>query len=608
MTPTGAGASHVRGGRAGRRPTWLVGAALLTIVVLLGTNSGIAPPSVAAAVTGDPVIGAAGDIACDPANSNFNGGNGTSQNCHQLATSQLLGGGLAAVLPLGDNQYYCGGLDAFLGSYDHDWGTVKSITRPAVGNHEYLTSGGTGCNSSNQGAAGHFGYFGAAAGTPGSGYYSYDIGTWHLIALNSNCGDAGGCSSTSPQGQWLAADLAAHQNVCTLAYWHIPLFSSGGRASSNSKAFWTQLYAAGADVILTGHDNIYERFARQTPTGVADPIAGIREFVVGTGGANHTSLASTFANSEVRNATTYGVLKMTLHPGSYDWQFVPEAGATFTDSGSETCVGAGSADLIPPTTPTGLAATATGPDRINLAWTASIDNVGVTGYRIWRDGAVLTSVSLSPTSFLDTGLQPGSTHTYTVDAFDAAGNHSPPSAPATATTTPGGTPTPTPAPAPTPSPGQTTTFTLAAAADAYVYESSPTTNYGTNAALRADGSPIMRSYLRFDLAAVSGTIVRATLRMYANSSQSTGLEAHRSTNVSWTESGVTYANAPPFDAPILGTSGQLTAGTWSSIDVSAAASGGGSVTLVLLTTSVTQVSLASGEAANWPQLVVQTTP
>ncbi|HEY4634843.1 MAG TPA: hypothetical protein VIH00_13085, partial [Candidatus Limnocylindrales bacterium] len=290
-------------------------------------------PASVLADAGDPVIAAAGDIACDPASSSFNDGNGTSNNCHMQATAALLSPDLAAVLPLGDNQYYCGSLDAFLASYDLSWGAAKAISRPAVGNHEYLTHGGsggsTGCDDTNAGAAGHFAYFGQAAGSPGAGYYSFDVGAWHLIALNSNCSSAGGCGSTSPQGRWLAADLAANPAVCTLAYWHIPLFSSGGRASSNSKSFWTQLYAAGADVVLSSHDHIYERFARQTPSGQADPVAGIREFVVGTGGANHTSMSTVKPNSEVRDSTTYGVLRLTLHATSYDWQFVPEAGGTF---------------------------------------------------------------------------------------------------------------------------------------------------------------------------------------------------------------------------------------------------------------------------------------
>jgi len=289
----------------------------------------------AAATASDPVVAAAGDIACDPTSSNFHGGNGTTNNCRQKYTSDLLvDPAIAGVLLLGDNQYYCGGYQAYLQSYDRSWGRVKSITRPAPGNHEYYTASGTDCAPA---AAGYYRYFGAAAGDPSKGYYSYDIGSWHFIVLNSECTDVGGCSPTSPQGRWLRADLAAHTNLCTLAYWHIPLFSSGGRASSRYRTFWDALYAADADIVLNGHDHIYERFAPQRPDGTADPARGVREFVVGTGGSNHTSLSTVFANSEVRNSSTYGVLRLTLHPTGYDWRFVPEAGKTFSDSGTGQC-------------------------------------------------------------------------------------------------------------------------------------------------------------------------------------------------------------------------------------------------------------------------------
>ena len=405
---------------------------LIELIWLSPNSSRLNKEMTVALAASDPVIAAAGDIACDPTNSSFNGGNGSSSSCHQKYTSDLLvNAGLAAVLPLGDNQYYCGGYQAFLQSYDLSWGRVKAITHPVVGNHEYLTSGGTGCTSANGGAAGHFNYFGAAAGQPGKGYYSYDIGAWHLIALNSNCGDAGGCSSGSPQGQWLEADLAAHSNICTLAYWHIPLFSSGGRASSNTQSFWQVLYNHNADLILAGHDHIYERFAPQTPSGTRDTTRGIREFIVGSGGANHTSLATIFANSEVHNVDTYGILKLTLHPTSYDWQFVPEAGKTFTDSGTTFCHGQTS-DITPPTTPANLVANPVAPGQVNLTWTASTDNVGVVGYQVFRDNVQIATTSTS--SFSDTGVQPQTTHSYKVVAFDAGGNFSAASNIASATT------------------------------------------------------------------------------------------------------------------------------------------------------------------------------
>ena len=411
------------------------------VAVLLGVAlSGLAASATARsapdfpAVGPDPVIAAAGDIACDPSSSNFNGGLGSSSSCRMKYTSDLLvNTGLSGVLLLGDNQYYCGGYTAFVQSYDLSWGRVKPITYPAVGNHEYLTSGGTDCNSANAGATGYYTYFGAAAGDPAKGYYSYDIGTWHLIALNSQCSTAGGCGATSAQGIWLRADLAAHPNYCTLAYWHIPLFSSGGRANNNTRSFWDALYAADADIVLTGHDHTYERFAPQTPTGAADPVRGIRQWVVGTGGANHTSFASGAANSELYNDRTFGVLRLTLHPMTYDWQFVPEAGASFSDSGTTACHG-NQNDTTPPAAPTNLGATATSPSAIALTWTAATDDIGISGYRVYRDGGEIAPVTT--TSYNDTGVQPSTTHTYTVVAVDGGGNVSPHSNAATASTPP----------------------------------------------------------------------------------------------------------------------------------------------------------------------------
>ncbi len=295
----------------------------------------VPPPS-------DPVLVAAGDIACDPLNSNFLGGLGNSNNCRQKAVSDLIvaDSQVSAVAVLGDVQYYCGGAAAFAASYDLSWGRFRTLTRPAVGNHEYIpsssTTPATDCDPTGQGA-GYFGYFGALAGAPNQGYYSYNLGTWHIIVLNSNCPQAGGCAPGTPQHTWLQADLAANPVACTLAYWHIPLWSSGGRAAQNTATLMQRLYNAGVEVVLTGHDHTYERFAPQNATGGLDLTNGIRAFVVGTGGSNHTTIPSIAANSEVRNADTFGVLRLTLHPGSYDWRFVPEPGKTFTDSGTSAC-------------------------------------------------------------------------------------------------------------------------------------------------------------------------------------------------------------------------------------------------------------------------------
>jgi hypothetical protein len=287
---------------------------------------------------GDPVVAAAGDIACDPAAAAFNGGLGTTSECRQQYTSDLLvGQGLAAVLALGDNQYECGGYDAFMQAYDPTWGRVKDITHPVPGNHEYQTSGGTGCDAAGN-AAGYFDYFGPAAGQPGQGYYSFDVGSWHLIALNSNCFQVGGCGVGSPEETWLRADLAAHSNTCTLAYWHHPRFTSGQVGSDAEVApFWQDIYSAGVDVVLNGHAHGYERFAPQDPGENYDPTRGIREFVVGTGGEDFHAFTVSMPLTESRDGYAFGVLKLTLHAGSYDWQFVSEAGQTYADSGSTFC-------------------------------------------------------------------------------------------------------------------------------------------------------------------------------------------------------------------------------------------------------------------------------
>jgi hypothetical protein len=288
----------------------------------------------------DIVVAAAGDIACDPLNTNFNNGFGTTGFCQAMATSNLLvKDSPMAILPLGDDQYECGSLSAFQNSYGSSWGRLKQITYPVPGNHEYQSTnpfGGTGC--SNQ-ATGYFSYFGSVAGSPGHGYYSYNLGTWHIIALNTSnqCSNVP-CAAGSAQETWLKNDLAAHPAACTLAYWHQPLFTSENAVKGpGSLPFWQDLYAAGADVILNGHAHNYERFDLQSPGGVVDP-AGIREFVVGTGGDDHANFSITpAANSQVRNSNTFGVLKLTLHADSYSWQFVPAAGSVFTDSGTTGC-------------------------------------------------------------------------------------------------------------------------------------------------------------------------------------------------------------------------------------------------------------------------------
>lgn len=296
----------------------LIASSILLFVVAILGGRGEAKDKQKSSTKDDPVFVGAGDIAsCD----DLSGAYATAKLVEQIP---------GTVFAVGDLAYPNGSDLDFKNCYGPTWGRFKDRTKPAPGNHEYHSTG----------ASGYTNYFGATAGDPKKGYYSYDLGQWHILSLNSECADVGGCDMNSPQGKWLQQDLKDHVAGCTLAYFHKPLFSSG-LAHGNDvevKPLWELLYHAGADIVINGHDHDYERFAPQDPNGKADPVHGIREFVVGSGGKNsHRFFASTRPNSEVRNADTFGVLKLTLHPKSYDWQFVPQEGKSFTDAGSGNC-------------------------------------------------------------------------------------------------------------------------------------------------------------------------------------------------------------------------------------------------------------------------------
>jgi calcineurin-like phosphoesterase family protein len=248
------------------------------------------------------------------------------------ATARLLDDIPGTVFTAGDNAYDVGSASQFANCYNPTWGRHKARTRPAPGNHDYGTAG----------ASEYYRYFGAAAGEAGKGYYSYDLaqGAWHVIVINSNCSTVA-CGIGSPQERWLRADLAASRSPCTVAYWHHPRFSSADHGSDPALGpIWQALFEGGADLVVAGHDHTYERFAPQRPDAVPDLAFGIRSFVVGTGGRSHYAFKVPLANSEKRDSTSFGVLKLTLRAGSYDWAFVPVAGSQFTDSGSGFCHGA----------------------------------------------------------------------------------------------------------------------------------------------------------------------------------------------------------------------------------------------------------------------------
>ncbi|HEV8624732.1 MAG TPA: metallophosphoesterase, partial [Acidimicrobiia bacterium] len=279
------------------------------------------PPPPPPPPDGDPVMLGAGDIAT------------CADTTGAQATAALVDKIGGTVFTLGDNAYVDGTADEFRNCYEPSWGRHKPRTAMTVaGNHDYNTAGATG----------YYGYFGAVAGDPAKGYYDTTLGDWHVVVLNSNCEEVGGCGAGSPQEQWLRDVLAASDAACTVALWHEPGFSSATqhRAFPKFQPFWQALYDYGADMVLVASDHVYERFGLQDPAGDADAAFGLRQFTVGTGGRSHQLFKTVLPNSEVRNGGTYGVIKLTLHADSYDWQFVPEAGKTFTDSGTTGCHGA----------------------------------------------------------------------------------------------------------------------------------------------------------------------------------------------------------------------------------------------------------------------------
>jgi len=378
------------------------------------------------AANADPVVGSAGDIACDPSAPAFNGGLGTDTDCRAADTVKLLKG-VDAVLPLGDNQYDCGGAAAYAQSYDPTWGVLKPITHPVPGDKDWGTTGGTDCPTTP--GAGYYSYFGSAAGDPAKGYYSYNLGSWHIIALNTApCpADATTCSAGSAQDLWLQQDLAASTSQCTLAYYQNPRWASTASGSGGDPTYqqlWQDLYNGGADVVLNGDSHWYERFQPLNASGASDPTYGVRQFIVGTGGAGLDTPGAKIATSQALNATTHGVIRLTLHNGSYGWQFVPDEG-TFTDSGTANCHAAppGPDSTAPVTTAacnTGACQTAPYAPPVSLTLTAT-DNVG--GWGVASTHYTTDGTDPSLTSPTYTGAVPiSATTTVKYRSWDLAGN------------------------------------------------------------------------------------------------------------------------------------------------------------------------------------------
>ncbi len=494
------------------------------------------------------------------------------------------------------------------------FGRLRSITDPTIGNHEYLYQ------------TGHA-YFDYWDNVPS--YYSFNANGWHIISLNSN-GKYVPTSSGSVQYNWLQSDLSASASqACTIVFYHHPLYNIGPEEpATGMAAIWSLLAQYSADIVLNGHDHDYQRWVPLDGNG--NPNAnGVTEFVAGAGG--HTvqkfiTSDSRVAYSNDTSPTVIGALFLQLNPQGANFYYRNISGKIL-DSGVIPCKPAIN-DTTAPTTPGNLTATASSSTSVQLSWTASSDNVGVAGYTIYRNGSAIKTVPFWQLTYSATTVTSGTTYSYSVDAFDSAGNHSAQTPPvsvtpgassatptATAAATKTSTPTATPSSLATATPAMTATATATVSAgqsvaftpnaDAYVNSSYPDTNYGTLTTLRADGSPDVHSYVRFNVQGLGGySIKRVRLLFYMNSGSSAGLAAEAVADNSWGETTITYNNAPALGAT-LATSGAVTSGAWSAMDVTSYVAAEGTYSLGVTTPGSTAISFASRESgANAPQLIV----
>jgi len=322
----------------------------LILGMLLAGLTSRTSPAIAVDQSGDPVVAAVGDMACDPSDPNFNDGAGTATNCAEARVSALMASKttIDGVLGLGDYQYTCGDPNDFAVSYTPTWGVMNRWMTPVAGNHEYRTGTdpfGAVCPSTNSTAQQFFNYFStsgsrwAGGGShPGTaGHFSFNIGSWHIIALNANCVNkgVGGCGASSPQTTWLASDLASTAKPCILAYWHQPRWTGTSSNNSTTATWWNLLYQRHADLVLNGHIHNYQRFAQLNANGQTDPN-GIREVIVGTGGESLGPYASNPTPKPSVRFRLFGYLRLVLHPGSYEASFIASDGTT-KDNFSATC-------------------------------------------------------------------------------------------------------------------------------------------------------------------------------------------------------------------------------------------------------------------------------
>ncbi len=596
----------------------------------------------------NPVLGAAGDISCE--------GPSAPGKCKQVETSDLL---VALdpdlVIPLGDLQYEEGELANFQTWWEPSWGRLNDVTYPALGNHEYLTPN----------AQGYFDYWNGVgqqtgrAGDRDEGYYSFDIGTWHVIVLNSQCSAVGGCGAGSAQEQWLRADLAAHRNNCTLATMHRPRWTSAENKTNNPDlgALVQALYDHRAELLLAGDAHVYERFAMLDPTQQPDPARGIRQIVVGTGGKKIRDFGPIEPGSVVQIDDAFGVIKVVLKNGSYDWEFLPIAGQSSTDSGSGSCFDSGGTSSELEFTATHDATIKASSPNSNYGFSNSLQADGtttedfllkftvtgtsgqeVTGAKIrlhntnssnlggifrrvpttsWGESSVTwnNAPAASPAILGSLGsVQPGNyyeldvssavsangTYSFRVSSTSANGAHWS-SAEAESSVAPtlvvevegGG--------------GGPSEITLGPSDDAYVQQSQPSANFGSSSVLRLDKSPRQDLMLRFDVTGVgSSTATGVTLRLFNTNSSNSGGSFYRTAYTSWSEDTITWSSAPGRDPTPLDTLGSVQPGQYYEVDVSQLVTGDGPVSIKVQTSSSNGAwwSSKEGPSGQRPELVI----
>ena len=448
------------------------------------------------------------------------------------------------------------------------FGRLKAITNPVVGNHEF----------ENGVAPGYFGYWDNIPN-----YYSYNANGWHLIALDSNAsGEIG-----SPQYDWVVADLAAHPEICTLAYYHHPSFNVGPQGDTpRMNDTWKLLVQNGADIVLTGHDHNYQRWLPLDGKGNPSP-GGVTQFVIGGGGHGLRGFVTTdsrLAKGIDTYPEGYGALRIELNSLGAAFQYIGINGA-IADSGVIPCNGA-PADTTPPSQPLNLTAGIGTGVKPTLNWEAARDETGVASYEVYRDNQFLTLIDGSATSFTDNFTQLDATYAYQVIALDLAGNRSIASNSVSITTPVSGT------------------MRFIATADTFISSSYPTTNYGASDVLRSGVTPDMKTYLRYQLRGVNGILLSAKLRLYANSSSGSGYAVYQPSNNAWDENSLDYTNAPSL-ANYVGSSGGYNANSWTEVDVKQLINGDSDLNLILAPAGTTSVSFSSREGTNPPELVLE---